>query len=52
MILGTSMATLHAIGLVALLKAKNLLWSLATLISTMMTIVNIFYYNGKPLLAQ
>jgi hypothetical protein len=46
------MATLHVVGLVALLKAKNLLWSLATLTSTMMTIVDIFYYNGKPFLAQ
>jgi NO-binding membrane sensor protein with MHYT domain len=51
MTLGTSMATLHVVGIIALLKAKNLLWSPATLASAMMTITNILDCNGKPFLA-
>jgi hypothetical protein len=52
MISGMNMATLHVVGFVALLKAKNMFWNLATLVSTMMTIVDIFDCNGKPFRAQ
>jgi NO-binding membrane sensor protein with MHYT domain len=39
-ILGTSMATPHVVGLVALLKTNNLLWSPSTLAFVMMTIID------------
>ncbi len=40
------------VGLVALLKTNNLLWSPIALAFAMMTTVDIFYRNGKPFLAQ
>jgi hypothetical protein len=51
MISQTNMATVHVVGLDALLKSKNTLWSLDTLASAMMTTIDISNCNGKPLLA-